>query len=142
MAKKKRKPIILNHNLQVNEVMQKDLITVKFDALLVDAISLMKEKGISGLVVVDNIGEFLGVVSALDIFKVVNGGDNVENLVVDDLMTPFTITIYPDESISDAALTMMENNIHRLVVTESPRSKKPIGIVTSTDLINNLIYSS
>ncbi len=139
MAKKIRKPIILNHNIQVHEVMQKDLITVKFDTFLSEAIKLMKQQGISGLVVLDNIGEFVGVVSALDIFKAVNEGDNVENLVVDDVMTPFTITIYHDKSISDAALTMMENNIHRLVVTESPRSKKPIGIVTSTDLINNLI---
>ncbi len=139
MAKKMRIPIKLNHNLQIKEVMQHDLITAKFDTLLVEAISILKEQGISGLVVLDNVGEFVGVVSALDIFKAVNEGDNVENLVVDDVMTPFTITIFHEASIADAALTMMENNIHRLVVTESPTSKKPVGIVTSTDLINNLI---
>jgi len=139
MAKKTRPPLKLNHNLSVKEVMQKSLISAKFDTLLVDAIALLKEYGISGLVVLDNYGEFVGVVSALDIFKAVNEGDNVENLVVDDVMTPFTITVFPDASIADAALTMMENNIHRLVVTESPTSKKPIGIVTSTDLVNNLI---
>ncbi|GBE56948.1 MAG TPA: CBS domain-containing protein [Euryarchaeota archaeon] len=139
MAKKMRAPVLLNHNMLVKEVMQTDLITAKFDTSLVDTIAILKEKGISGLVVLDNIGEFVGVVSALDIFKAVNEGDRVENLVVDDVMTPFTITIFHDASIADAALTMMENNIHRLVVTESPTSKKPVGIVTSTDLINNLI---
>ncbi|HDY73495.1 MAG TPA: CBS domain-containing protein [Euryarchaeota archaeon] len=139
MAKKMRAPVILNHNMLVKDVMQTDLITAKFDTSLVDTIAILKEKGISGLVVLDNIGEFVGVVSALDIFKAVNEGDRVENLVVDDVMTPFTITIFHDANIADAALTMMENNIHRLVVTESPTSKKPVGIVTSTDLINNLI---
>ena len=139
MAKKMRAPVILNHNMLVKDVMQTDLITAKFDTSLVDTIAILKEKGISGLVVLDNIGEFVGVVSALDIFKAVNEGDRIENLVVDDVMTPFTITIFHDANIADAALTMMENNIHRLVVTESPTSKKPVGIVTSTDLINNLI---
>jgi CBS domain-containing protein len=139
MAKKIRKPLVLNNNLLVKEVMQKDLITVKFDTFLSDAIAKMKEHDISGLVVLDNIGEYVGVVSALDVFKSINEGDNLDSLRVEDVMTPFTITIYHDESISAAALTMMKNNIHRLVVTESPRSKKPIGIVTSTDLVNNLI---
>jgi CBS domain-containing protein len=139
MKKKVRKPIYINNDIPVKEFMQKDLITVKFDTFLIDAIKIMKEHKISGLVVLDNIGEFVGVVSALDMFKVINEGDAIENLCVEDVMTPFTITIYHDESISSAALTMMENNIHRLVVTESPMSKRPIGIVTSTDLINNLL---
>jgi CBS domain-containing protein len=139
MAKKVKKPLFLNHNKLVKDFMQKDVITVKFDTFLVDAIAIMKEHGISGLIVVDNIGEYVGVVSAFDMFKAINEGDAIENMRVEDLMTPFTITIYHDDNISTAAQTMMENNIHRLVVTESPRSKRPIGIVTSTDLINNLL---
>jgi predicted transcriptional regulator len=125
--------------MMVKDFMQKNLITVKFDTLLIDAIFKMKENRISGLVVVDNIGEYIGVVSALDMFKAINEGDNLENLRVEDVMTPFTITIHHDDTISTAAATMMDNNIHRLVVTNSPISKKPVGIVTSTDLINNLI---
>jgi predicted transcriptional regulator len=139
MAKKILKPIFLNHSTLVKNVMQKKLITVKYDTPLVDAISKMKEMRISGLIVLDNVGEFIGVISTLDIFKAVNEGDQVESLLVENVMTPFTITIYHDDNITSAALTMMENNIHRLVVTESPISKRPIGIVTSTDLINNLL---
>lgn len=119
--------------------MQKDVITVKFDTPVVEVISKMKSNGISGLVVVDSIGEAIGVISALDVFKVVDEGAAMEDVNAEDIMTPFTITIYPEDTISDAARTMIENNIHRLVVTESPTRKKPIGIVTSTDLINNLL---
>ena len=140
MAKKEKKlPIKLNHTTLVSKVMQTDVVTVKFDTSLVDAIKKMKDRGISGLVVLDNIGEFVGIVSALDIFKAVNECESIDSLCVDDVMTPFTITIHHNDTISAAALTMMKNNIHRLVVTESPTSKRPIGIITSTDLINNLI---
>ncbi len=139
MAKPRKKPVRLNHAALVKDVMQKEIVTVKYDTFLVDAIQKMKERGISGLVVLDNIGEYLGVISALDIFKAVSGGDMIENLRVEDVMTPFTITINWDENLSNAAGMMMDNNIHRLVVTNSPTSKRPIGILTSTDLINNLI---
>ncbi|NIM46430.1 MAG: CBS domain-containing protein, partial [Nitrososphaeria archaeon] len=66
-------------------------------------------------------------------------GEGIDELLVEDIMTPFTITVHPEDTLTVAALTMMDNNIHRLVVTESPTSKKPAGIVTSTDLINNLL---
>ncbi len=132
-------PTLLNQSKSVKDVMQKDLISVKYDTSLFDTIALMKEHDISGLVVLDNIGEFVGVVSALDIFKAINEGDNIENLRAENVMTPFTITIHNEETVSSAALTMIENNIHRLVVAESPTSKKPIGILTSKDLINNIL---
>lgn len=137
--RKKRGPVSLNQHLLVKEVMQTDLITAKFDTNIVDAVEIMREKGVSGLVVLDNVGEFVGVVSALDIFKTVSEGDSIENLLVEDVMTPFTITIHHDENLSTAARTMMENNIHRLVVTDSPINKRPVGIITSTDLINNIL---
>ncbi len=130
---------LLNHDMPVRDVMQKKIITAKFDTPLVDAISKMKSNNISGVVVVDNIGELLGVVSVLDIFKAIREGEGIDELLVEDIMTPFTITVHPEDTLTVAALTMMDNNIHRLVVTESPTSKKPAGIVTSTDLINNLL---
>ncbi len=130
---------LLNHDTPVKEVMQTELVTVKFDTPLVEAVSKMKEQKISGLVVLDNIGEMVGIVSVLDVFKAIREGDGVETLLVEDIMTPFTITVHADDTLTNAAITMMENNIHRLVVTESPTTRKPLGIVTSTDLINNLL---
>jgi len=131
--------ITLNHDRLVRDVMQKDVFTVKFDTPLVDTIKELKSKNVSGLVVVDNIGEFVGVVSALDVFKAVDEADRIDKLFAEDVMTPFTITVSLDESIADSAKTMIEENIHRLIVTESPTNKKPIGIITSTDLINNIL---
>jgi CBS domain-containing protein len=130
---------MLNHGLPVKKVMQKDVITVKFDTPVMEVISKMKANKISGLIVVDSIGETIGVVSGLDIFKVVKERDGVEDIYAENIMTPFTISVYPEDTLSTAALTMIENNIHRLVVTESPTRKKPIGIITSTDLINNIL---
>jgi len=132
------KPLQLNHRRLVKDVMQRDLITVKFDTPLVEAVAKMKNHQISGLIVVDNIGEFVGVVSALDVFKALNQEREFGEYTVEEVMTPFTITIHHQDTLASAAKTMMENNIHRLVVTESPVSRRPVGIITSTDLINSL----
>jgi CBS domain-containing protein len=139
MKKVIRKPAFIDHDKTVEKIMAKNLVSVKFSTILIDAISKMKEHKISGLVVLDNVGEFIGIVSALDVFKTINGEDDLSLLRVEDIMTPFTITVPSDQTIREAAITMMENNIHRLVVTDSPTSRKPIGIVTSTDLINNIL---
>lgn len=124
---------------KVKEVMQRDIATVKFDTPLNDIIELLKKKDISGAVVIDNIGEFIGIISILDVFKVMRDEDIREKApLAEEIMTPFAITATPDETIKEAALKMLENSIHRLIVVESPVKKKPIGIVTSKDLIRGL----
>jgi CBS domain-containing protein len=50
-------------------------------------------------------------------------------------MTPYTINIQPDTPAEDAARTMLENGVHRLVVTMSPLKRKPVGIISSTDVL-------
>jgi predicted transcriptional regulator len=50
-------------------------------------------------------------------------------------MTPYMINIQPDTQAEDAARIMLENGVHRLVVTASPSKRKPVGIISSTDVL-------
>jgi predicted transcriptional regulator len=89
------------------------------------------------VVVVDNVGDMVGVISALDIFKLLNERKNWD-FVAEDIMTPYAITITPDTEIEEAAKMMLENSIHRLIVTLSPTKKKPVGILSSTDILKEM----
>lgn len=126
-----------NLGKKVKDIMQRNIISVNHATPVVELTKIMKEKKISGLIVVDAIGEVLGVISALDVFKILKG-DTSNPLTAEDIMTPFTIEVSPESSIVDAALAMLENDVHRLVVTASPSKRKPVGIITSTDIINGL----
>jgi len=129
----------LDNAKKVRDVMQKNVATVRFDTPLDRIIEMLKKKEISGLVVIDSIGEFIGVISVLDVFKVMREDKNREKPpLAEEIMTPYAITALPDETIKEAALKMLENSIHRLVIVESPTRKKPIGMVTSKDLIRGL----
>jgi len=66
----------------------------------------------------------------------------LENLPTDEVrlhMTPDPVTVKPTVSIRVLARLMIDAHIHRIVVVDDER--KPIGIVSSTDLLAALAYA-
>jgi predicted transcriptional regulator len=124
---------------KVGEIMTRDIISVKLDSTVAEILDKMVTNSISGVVVVDSGGDVVGVVSALDIFKLANGNPRINfKYTAEDIMTPYTISVTPETTVEEAGRVMLENGIHRLVVTASPTRKKPLGIVTSTDVLRVL----
>ena len=121
--------------LLVNDIMAEDVITVRADKPLFEAIEIMVENDISGIVVVDFADDVVGIISAIDVFKVFNEEESYKEFIAEDIMTPYTINIQPETAAEEAAKIMLENGIHRLVVTASPSKKKPMGIISSTDVL-------
>ncbi len=130
----------LNLDAKVGDLMVKDLITVKFSEPVLKLIQRMNEEEISGVIVVDSIDEVMGIISALDIFKLFKEESlmNMEKLIAEDIMTPFIMEVYPEDSLQEAATKMLEHNIHRLIVTSPMSKKKAVGIITSTDLLREM----
>ncbi len=121
--------------LLVNDIMAEDVITIRADKPLFEAIEIMVENDISGVVVVDFAEDVVGIISAIDVFKVFNEEESDKEFIAEDIMTPYTINIQPETAAEEAAKIMLENGIHRLVVTASPSKKKPMGIISSTDVL-------
>lgn len=124
---------------KVKEWMKKDLITVKTSMPVPKLVKLLNDEHISGVIVVDYAGDVVGVISALDIFKIFKEDRSMDGLVAEDIMTPYAVQITPEDTLGDAALVMLENNIHRLVVTASVNQKRPVGIITPVDIIAALV---
>ena len=57
--------------MPVSEVMSKPLITVSPDTSVENAVSLMEQKDIRRLPVIDDKGQMVGIITAKDIFKAV-----------------------------------------------------------------------
>jgi CBS domain-containing protein len=121
--------------LLVNDIMAEDVITIRADKPLFEAIEIMVENDISGIVVVDLADDVVGIISAIDVFKVFNEEESDKEFIAEDIMTPYTINIQPETAAEEAAKIMLENGIHRLVVTASPSKKKLMGIISSTDVL-------
>ena len=122
--------------VSVEDIMAREVITINADRPVSEAIKSMVENDISGVVVVDYAGDVVGMISTIDVFKLFNEeGESNREFIAEDIMTPYTINIQPDTPAEDAARIMLENGIHRLVVTMSPSRRKPLGIISSTDVL-------
>jgi len=120
----------------VDDLMAKKVITIRADRSVAEVIKSMVSNDISGIVVVDFAGDMVGMISAIDVFKVFNESNGTDkDFLAEDIMTPYTMDIQPETPAEDAAKIMLENGIHRLVVTMSPSKKKPVGIISSTDIL-------
>lgn len=150
----------MSRTRNVKNLMNPDVMTVP-DDMTTDALArYLTEREISGAPVVDSQGHVIGVVSMTDIGRNIaepadtessrNSGfyrDIASDLTLEDLgqryveeraftvrdvMTPVIHQVSVTASAAEAARLMIDQHIHRLVVTEG---KEPVGIITSMDLL-------
>jgi CBS domain-containing protein len=149
----------------VRDVMSKPVITVRPEASLEVAASLMSTHGVSGLPVVDRRPRLVGVLSQKDIVRVLHeraglslpGGifdlilDStkarrsdlprecrtiLENTRVRHAMSSRPITVHANVSLDEAIRLLIEHKINRLPVTENGGL---VGIVSRHDLLSGFL---
>jgi CBS domain-containing protein len=59
-----------------------------------------------------------------------------DDVLVRDIMTPAIDSVPEDATVSEVASRMLDNHVHRLLVT---RDGRPVGIITTSDLLGLLI---
>lgn len=101
-----------------------------------EALFLMTDKGLGATSVVNDNGEFMGLVTDGDIRRILRKGSEFLDEPVDKLMTknPLTIT---SEKMATEALSIMEKHKPRpiTVLPVVDEYNKPVGIVHLTDLL-------
>jgi CBS domain-containing protein len=118
--------------VKVSEVMTSGVERISSAATLEQAAKQMKAHNVGFLPVMD--GEsVVGVISDRDIvLRAVSERMRPEMTRVRDVMTRGVISCHSDQNIADAALTMEENLVHRLIVLD--RDEKLAGIVSISDV--------
>ena len=101
-----------------------------------EALFLMTDKGLGATSVVNDNGEFMGLVTDGDIRRILRKGSEFLDEPVDKLMTknPLTIT---SEKMATEALSIMEKHKPRpiTVLPVVDEDNKPVGIVHLTDIM-------
>ncbi len=120
--------------LKVSDVMTSNVITVKPDETIVDAARKMAENKIGSVVVVDDKGTIIGILTEGDIVRrVVARGLDPSQTPVEAVMTKNPITIFEDADLAAAAELMREKGVgHLPVVNEEGRL---VGIITRSDIV-------
>ena len=130
----------------VRELMTGGLITVSPETAVLDARQTMITKRIRHLLVTNESGEMVGIVTDRDIrlnlpsqatsLSVWELNHLLSRLTVGSVMTKAVITVGPDRHARDAAQLMLDHRIGALPVLDRGRL---IGIVTETDLLRAFV---
>ena len=116
----------------ISSVITRDLIAISSDTSIQDAALTMAEHQVSSLLVVDN-EQLLGIITDRDMRNRVVAKGMSYAVAVTAIMTQMPETVYARQSLIDALTLMNEANVHHLPVLDDQH--KPIGMITTTDLI-------
>ena len=121
----------------VRDVMHRKVISCRVDTTLREVARLLDSEGINALVVVDEGGDLSGVVSQTDLVKAFD--QQWESMVAEDVMTPDVVTIVADIPVRAAVELMVDNQIHRVVITQGGLApRRPVGVLSMTDVVREM----
>ncbi|MCK5707296.1 MAG: CBS domain-containing protein [Candidatus Aureabacteria bacterium] len=125
------------------DIMSKDILTVRSKDSIAKTIGIMIDYKVSGLPVVNEYNEVIGVISENDLLTIhelyennTGSGMDTHIMTVDTFMTPNPITIKQDMSIKDVSKILVEKRIKRLPVVDSSRIL--LGVVSRSDILKLL----
>jgi len=116
----------------VGAQMTKNPATIGPDATLAQVREVMKRGGFRMMPVVEG-DKLVGVITDRDVRR---RADEIEETLVRSAMTEEVVTVGPDVSIRQAALTMLECEIGGMPVVENGGV---VGVITTTDVLKALI---
>ena len=118
----------------VNEIMTTNIISVAPYSLIEDALATMIQNSISGLPVLDDNDELVGVISEFDllVLLVERPEDYSPVAMVSDFMTPQVKVIKEDTTLEQVVDIFRTTSLRRLPVV---RGRKLVGIVSRRDLV-------
>lgn len=109
-------------------------ITIKGEATVYDGVKLMEKHNIASLIVVDDTGRVLGVVTAKDIvIKVVAKGLDMRNLKMIDIVSRPVSVVEPNTELKDIVMLMIGTGHGHIPVVN--KSGIVLGIVTIDDVL-------
>lgn len=148
--------------ITASDLMNSEVLTVREDLPVRELAGYLVDNEITGAPVVDRRGRLVGVVSLVDIVAVASedatfgGGpdffshgedlpeetdvesltEEAETLQVRDIMNPEIYSVEEDATVSEIAMKMLRDHLHRLLVM---RGDEVLGIISTSDLLGLLV---
>jgi CBS domain-containing protein len=116
---------------QVKDAMNNQVVSIRPQATVEDAIQLFLEHGISGAPVIDDSGRLCGIITQFQLLEVLYD-PHFKNSAIEVCMTREVYTIEEDALLAAAASLLVVHRIHRIPVV---RGDKVVGIISRRDLL-------
>jgi len=117
------------------DIMTANVITVKKDVVLTEAIALLLRWHISALPVVDDKDKMVGIISEIDLVNLTFDG-NAADTIVEEVMVTDIISFNPNTELADLVQTFSKKHLRRVPIIDKG---KVVGIVSRRDILREML---
>jgi chloride channel protein, CIC family len=122
---------------RIDDVMRKEFPVFHTEDDVVTALANFPPEETGFLPVVDAQGELAGIIDARDLLRVglLRAIPGEKSITVGSLARQDYVLAFPGESVDRVHRAMMRKDVENVVVVESGRVRKPVGLVRANDIL-------
>ena len=125
--------------LEAKDIMTRQVICIRKDTPILEAIRLMADNNITGIPVVDDDLILVGILSEQDVMRLFHTYDDEKDRTVNDFMTQPAIHFEENEPLLDVCYCLRDNHIRRVPVTSNG---KVTGVISRSDILKCILKQS
>jgi len=123
--------------LKVKDVMTKDVVSVKKETPIYEAMEIMRKKDITGMPVIEEDMTLVGVITEKDVIRLFYANEEEKNQTVGFFMTRPAVSYRENENLRSVCDFMMINYFRRVPVVS--KQGKLVGIISRPDIIDYIL---
>ncbi len=120
---------------EAKTIMKTEVVSINRNASIYEAISLLVEKNITGLPVINDDGTIAGIISEKDMLRLLYDIEDKDGSV-EEFMTKEVVCFDHNDSLIDIAESFIENNFRRVPIMHNG---KVTGIISRKDIIEYIL---
>jgi CBS domain-containing protein len=103
------------------------------------AARIMNSRNISALVVVEEQGYLVGVITRTDLVRACFETDGWADALVEEYMTPDPVTVNLDEPLLTVMELLIDRHIHRVIaVSREESGVRPVAVLSAADIVYHM----
>ena len=118
--------------LKARDIMNKNIVSVKKDTPIFEAVKLLLENNISCLPVIEDDMTLLGILSEKDVVELFYESEQAENKAVNDYMTYPAVYFEDNNALLNVCGFLVKNIFRRVPITSKG---KLVGIISVKDVL-------
>jgi len=122
--------------LKAKDLMTKEVISVRKDTPVLEAIEVLWKNDITGVPVVEDDMTLVGVLTEKDVLRLFWSHEDHKNATVSNFMTQPVVHFDENETLPDVCECLMNYFLRRVPVTSKG---KVVGIISRADMIKHIL---
>ena len=118
---------------KTRDLMEVPPVLIPADATVDEAASIMWERNIGSVIVVDEAGKMIGIVTERDMLFAITKGLTGKSVPVSSITSKTNLTATPTQSIATSVETMRKGGVRHLPVID--KTGTPVGMISMRDAL-------